>query len=336
MGIFDPPNQQETHIADEVFEWYRDEVMHPFVSEWKRNRVRPSDLNEDIKKRAKEAVMSSFGEPPSPRAPEQPDNTTSNVTTVLFVMTLGVSILVGIALPPIGVIGAIASFFWLFMGTLAGGRQTPQDMLEKSNRQHQQAINEWETRREKCKGDVARILRRRLHIAIAATTKVPERALMDFIAISESNSAKYRKDWIDVIREWESKPKFAEPPRPISQGVSPFEYEQYCAETLISWGYTTARRTRQSNDGGVDIVSDELAVQCKRYVGSVGVAPVREIFGVATHMGKTAVMITEGTFTSAANDFANAAGVALFKLDARLGNPKPLNGHANNVMKHHH
>lgn len=336
MGMFDPINQQETHIADEVFEWYRDEVMHPFISEWKRNRVRPSELYEDIKKRAKKTVMSSFGEPPAPRAPEQPDNTNSNFTTALFVLSLGVSIWLGIAMPPIGVIGGIASFFWLFMGKLMGGRQTPQDMLEKSKRQHQQAINKWEARREKCKDDVARILRRRLHIAIATTTKVPERVLMDFVDISEANSAKYRKDWLDVIREWESKPKFAEPPHPVSQGVSPFEYEQYCTETLVSWGYTTARRTRQSNDGGVDIVSDELAVQCKRYAGSVGVSPVREIFGVATHMGKTAVMISEGTFTGAAKEFANAAGVALFKLDARLGDPKPLNESANQVMKHHH
>lgn len=336
LGMFDPLNQQETHIADEIFDWFNGENIAPFLLDWRRSKVRPSDLYEEIKTVAADSVVASFGDPPSMREPEKPDNSISNGTTALFVVTFGVSAFLMITLPPIGVIGILASFVWLFFGKLAGGRQTAQDMLEKAITQHKRAVSDWEARREKCKADVARILRRRLHLEIAKSTNVPERLILDFTDVSESNATKYRKDWEDIIREWELKPRFPEPPKVIQQGASPFEYEQYCAETLISWGYASARRTRQSNDGGVDIDSDELAVQCKRYIGSVGVAPVREIFGVATHMGKTAVMFTEGTFTSAAKEFANAAGVALFKLDVRLGEPKPLNAPASRVMKHHH
>ena len=208
-------------------------------------------------------------------------------------------------------------------------------MLAKASIQQEKSLADWSRRRKDCTRDVARILRRRLHLELAATTKVPDRLLVEFLEVMEANSTRYRKDWLLTIREWESKPKFAEPPRAIQQGVSPFEYEQFCAETLISWGYDTARRTRQSKDGGVDIVCNELAVQCKRYAGSVGVSPVREIFGVASHVCKTAVIITEGTFTSSAKEFANAAGVALFKLDARIGDPTPLNHHATKVMKNH-
>jgi HJR/Mrr/RecB family endonuclease len=327
--------QQARDIAEDVLKTYRLETILPFAEEWLKNRVRPSDLDAELKKIAKLKVKKDFENPPKLLEPNRPDNSGSNLSIFLFLLTMGVGIFLGVAMHPMfGVVAGLSSFFWLFMGSMMG-RDTPETMLAKASIQHEKALADWSRRRIDCTRDVARILRRRLHLEIAATTKVPDRLLVDFLEVMEANSTRYRKDWLLTIREWESKPKFAEPPRAIQQGVSPFEYEQFCAETLISWGYGTARRTRQSKDGGVDIVCDELAVQCKRYAGSVGVSPVREIFGVASHVGKTAVIITEGTFTSSAKEFANAAGVALFKLDARIGDPKPLNDYATKVMKHH-
>lgn len=94
--------------------------------------------------------------------------------------------------------------------------------------------------------------------------------------------------------------------------------EELCAEWLRRHGDYTASTTKDGADGGVDIRSNKYVAQVKNYKGSVGVQPVREIFGIATAEGKSALFFTSGTYTKAAKDFADSVEVPLIVYDAAL------------------
>ncbi|MEV7528414.1 restriction endonuclease [Agrococcus sediminis] len=70
---------------------------------------------------------------------------------------------------------------------------------------------------------------------------------------------------------------------------------------------------------GVDVVSDLFAVSVKNYSGSVPVEDLREIFGVATLMGKVAVLWTSGSLTEAGRAFAEVAPVHVVRYDVLSG-----------------
>lgn len=94
--------------------------------------------------------------------------------------------------------------------------------------------------------------------------------------------------------------------------------EELCAEWLRGHGDYTASTTKDGADGGVDIRSNKYVAQVKNYKGSVGVQPVREIFGIAAAEGKSALFFTSGTYTKAAKDFADSVEMPLIVYDAAL------------------
>lgn len=80
---------------------------------------------------------------------------------------------------------------------------------------------------------------------------------------------------------------------------------------LSSWSY------KKSGDGGIDgtgtlkindIVTFNIAFQCKRYQGSVGVPEIRNFRGSLTTDIEKAVFITTGNFSKAAIEEASTAG----------------------------
>lgn len=97
--------------------------------------------------------------------------------------------------------------------------------------------------------------------------------------------------------------------------MSPIEYEHYCAELLREAGWD-ARVTSATGDQGVDVVATRdgqtVAVQVKRYSGSVGNAAVQEaIAGKAFVGADLAVVVSPAPFTRSAIELANVAGVRL-------------------------
>ena len=94
--------------------------------------------------------------------------------------------------------------------------------------------------------------------------------------------------------------------------------EELCAQWLQKRGDRTAVTTKDGADGGVDIRSNKYVAQVKNYKGSVGVQPVREIYGIAAAEGKTALFFTSGTYTKAARDFADSVEMPLITYDAAL------------------
>ena len=99
------------------------------------------------------------------------------------------------------------------------------------------------------------------------------------------------------------------------EDLSPFEFEQYCAELLRKEGWD-ALVTQASGDQGVDIVASKnnlrVVLQCKKYRSPVGNKAVQEIAAGQLHQqADHAAVVTNATFTPSAKQLASTTGVRL-------------------------
>ena len=93
------------------------------------------------------------------------------------------------------------------------------------------------------------------------------------------------------------------------------EFEEFLAGLFRAQGYT-AKLTPTTGDYGADLIlskdGQQIAVQAKRYTGSVGVQAVQEaLSGQAYYKCHTAWVITTGTFTINALELAKKSGVKM-------------------------
>lgn len=97
--------------------------------------------------------------------------------------------------------------------------------------------------------------------------------------------------------------------------LSGVEFEAFLAGMFRAQGYV-AELTPTSGDYGADLIlikdGRRIAVQAKRYLGSVGVSAVQEaLSGQAYYQCHTAWVITTGTFTVNALELAQKSGVKM-------------------------
>lgn len=93
------------------------------------------------------------------------------------------------------------------------------------------------------------------------------------------------------------------------------EFEEFLAGLFRAQGYA-AELTPTSGDYGADLILSKdgrrIAVQAKRYMGSVGVQAVQEaLSGQAYYQCHTAWVITTGAFTTNALELAQKSGVKM-------------------------
>lgn len=112
---------------------------------------------------------------------------------------------------------------------------------------------------------------------------------------------------------------YSEQSRKLDQsGVAPEngqDFEHWVAAQLNNAGWT-ATVTQASGDDGVDVIAERdgvsVAVQCKRYAGSVGNKAVQEVYSGMKHLQlDRAVVISTGQYTKAAQNLASTTGVLL-------------------------
>ena len=95
------------------------------------------------------------------------------------------------------------------------------------------------------------------------------------------------------------------------------DFEHWVAARLKGAGWT-ASVTQASGDDGVDVIAERgglrVAVQCKRFKGSVGNKAVQEVYSGMKHMQlDRSAVITTGKYTKAAQDLASTTGVLLLR-----------------------
>lgn len=100
------------------------------------------------------------------------------------------------------------------------------------------------------------------------------------------------------------------------EGVTWYQFEQLMAEAFRRQGFI-AEETAKGADGGVDLELKRgdgcYLVQCKKWRSArVGVATVRELYGVVAGRGATGgFVVTSGAFTKSAAAFAQGKNIAL-------------------------
>ena len=106
------------------------------------------------------------------------------------------------------------------------------------------------------------------------------------------------------------------------------EFEGLAAEAFRKEGYRVVERGGDGPDGGIDLElhqgSDKYLVQCKQWkVSKVGVATVRELYGVMTaERAVGGFVVASGAFTDDAKAFAEGRSIRLVdarKLRAMIG-----------------
>jgi restriction system protein len=95
------------------------------------------------------------------------------------------------------------------------------------------------------------------------------------------------------------------------------QFESIVGEAFRRRGFLTVENGGGGADGGVDLVlhrdGKKFFVQCKQWkVFSVGVKPIRELFGVISARGAAGgFFVASGTYTTDAREFADASGIEL-------------------------
>lgn len=101
--------------------------------------------------------------------------------------------------------------------------------------------------------------------------------------------------------------------------LSPYEYEELCAEILRQNGWT-ASATKKSGDQGVDVYAEieglSVAIQCKLTNNPVGNKAVQEVISGQKYLSADfAVVVSPAKFTPGAIDLAKMAKVLLLHHD---------------------
>ncbi len=113
--------------------------------------------------------------------------------------------------------------------------------------------------------------------------------------------------------------QFGNSPLPLEQlqALTPSEFEAYVAYQLFErHGYQVVN-SRDTKDGGIDIVitdsrGQQAIVQCKRYRGTVGEPTIRDLYGTMIHAGAThAYLITTARFSAEAQRWVQGKPITL-------------------------
>ena len=95
------------------------------------------------------------------------------------------------------------------------------------------------------------------------------------------------------------------------------DFERYCANLLIGFGFTNVGITKGSGDQGVDIIGwyggHKYAIQCKRYSHKLGNGPVQEVVAGKNYYGcQIGIVMTNNYFTDSAIALAEANNIELW------------------------
>jgi len=108
----------------------------------------------------------------------------------------------------------------------------------------------------------------------------------------------------------------------ILKSLDSTDFEKLCQRLLRESGFVKVMVTGKSNDGGIDgtgvlrvnLLSFQVLFQCKRYKDSVGASVVRDFRGAMVGRCDKGLIITTGTFTTAARAEATRDGAPVIDL----------------------
>lgn len=145
--------------------------------------------------------------------------------------------------------------------------------------------------------------------------------LIDSLATRNIDKMISTKEWLEMFGVKTDKERYSsksatsiEEALKKIKSVTPDEFEELTKKFFIKYGYSNARITKKSYDGGIDVFcsktenekTETIIAQCKR-TDHVGVKVARELFGVLASNSKIdkAFLITSDEFSAECINFAN-------------------------------
>jgi hypothetical protein len=115
-------------------------------------------------------------------------------------------------------------------------------------------------------------------------------------------------------------------PAPQTYGVSYQGAELLVADWLIYLGERSVQVTKQSGDGGVDVLTADYCCQVKNYTSqNVSSPEVRDLFGTAVSRNRKPLLFTATALTPDASSFANSNSVAVIQFNVQEASLLGLN-----------
>lgn len=115
-------------------------------------------------------------------------------------------------------------------------------------------------------------------------------------------------------------------------GVSDEGAEALVAQWMRWLGVYDAEVTKFVGDGGIDVESSRYIAQVKNFTGNVGIAPIRELAGVAAVDGRTPLFFTSGVYPRDSEAWAQSAGIYLFTYEVKTAKLSANNQLARNAL----
>lgn len=148
---------------------------------------------------------------------------------------------------------------------------------------------------------------------------------------------RFIKGKIDKTNAWHTEAKEIGVQRVVSvfRDMDPIKFEHHISRIFAHRGYQV-EVTRRSNDKGIDILLTQkgatIAVQVKRYIGSVGSNEIREFLGSFVLHGncKRGIFVTTGSFSKEALIDGTKAGIEMIdgsKLEKLIEEVFPQTGY---------
>lgn len=123
-------------------------------------------------------------------------------------------------------------------------------------------------------------------------------------------------------------------PGPQKYGVSAEGAEKLIAHWLDYLGEERVAITQFQGDGGIDVRTNSFCCQVKNYDKSpVSAAEVREIFGVASAEGSTAMLFTSSSLTQDALEFCEKNDIVAIKYNAEEATLVALSSSGGRLLK---
>lgn len=109
----------------------------------------------------------------------------------------------------------------------------------------------------------------------------------------------------------------------------------WVSDWMEHMGAAGAMVTKQSGDGGVDVIAPGYVAQVKHYATPVGIAEIRSLVGAAAVFSGApkALFFCSGGFPSGADAFADQVGMALFSFDPTAGSVTAINHQAQRLSE---
>jgi hypothetical protein len=273
----------------------RIDAQDPYLDQWAARRV--------------EQIFPSPGRlPPEPRRPPFPMNSLAVVGILLLLPSvILIAVLAGSSSKYQGTIAAVI-VFWICYLVLWVTAVKLEKRYYKAKERYWSTYDPHHEHRVALRTELGR----RLGSAINDAWFEFNRPISTVPAAQASTSPRSQLAWL------------SHGPRPSTMASCTDRQAEFLArDWMLFLGDSGCQVSQATRDGGADVVSKHFVAEVKHHAVPVSPAVVRQIFGVATAQGKTALFFSLSGYSSAAVEFGEQVRMALFVYDFAQGTLLP-------------